>query len=170
MKKSILIIMILLIGSLSASAQWSSAGNDTGNSPSHDNSSKPAGGFIRVGGAISFNTLGGSYFENQSNVSGKTTGIISLCQAGAYFGKNKNFYAGLGMELPFKGWKEEVEINGRTVTTSYNTMGYRIPVFIGYTYRFTPKNQSVCADWYQFRFRFRRVLGVPSNTMERKKI
>lgn len=168
MKKSILIITILLIGSLSASAQWSSAGNDTGNSPSHDNSSKPAGGFIRVGGAISFNTLGGSYFENQSNVSGKTTGIISLCQAGAYFGKNKNFYAGLGMELPFKGWKEEVEINGRTITTSYNTMGYRIPVFIGYTYRFTPKISLYVQTGINFDFDFAGYWGTIEYNGEKK--
>ncbi|OUN74312.1 outer membrane beta-barrel protein [Barnesiella sp. An55] len=161
MKKSILTLIILFIGSLSASAQWSSAGNDTGNSTtSYGNNNKPAGGFIRVGGAVSFNTLGGSYFEDQTNVSGKTTGIISLCQVGGYFGKNKNFYAGLGVELPFKGWKEEVEINGRTMTTTYNTMGYRIPIFIGYNYRFTPKVSLYVQTGINFDFDFAGYWGT----------
>lgn len=150
MKKSILTLIILFIGSLSASAQWSSAGNDTGNSTTSYNNNKPVTGFVRVGGAVSFNTLGGSYFEDQTNVSGKTTGIISIFQMGSYIGKNKDFYIGLGAELPFKGWKEEVEINGRTMTTTYNSITYRIPVFVGYNYRFTPKMSMYVQTGFNF--------------------
>ncbi len=152
MKKSILTLIVLFIGSLSASAQWSSAGNETGNNTIsyNNNNNKRVAAFVRIGGAVSFNTLAGSYFENQTNVSGKTTGIISLFQMGGYFGKNKGFYAGVGAELPFKGWTEEAEINGKTMTTSYNSIGYRIQSFIGYDYQFTPKMSLYAQTGFNF--------------------
>ncbi len=162
MKKSILTIIVLLIGLLSASAQWSSAGNETNSAFFHNDeiNTKKASAFLRIGGAASFNTLSGSYFKDQNNVSGKTTGIISLGQVGVYLGKNKDFYLGFGMELPFKGWKEEVEINGKTMTTTYNTMGYRFPLFAGYNFQFSPKNSLYVQTGINFDLDFAGYWGT----------
>lgn len=161
MKKSILTLVVLLFGTLAASAQWSSAGNETSfASSSNDTNTKRVTAFWRVGGAVSFNTLSGSYFEDQNNVSGKTTGIISLGQVGVYLGKSRNFYLGFGMELPFKGWKEETEINGRTMTATYNTMGYRFPIFAGYNFQFSQKNSLYVQTGVNFDLDFAGYWGT----------
>lgn len=135
MRKSILTLVVFLIGTLAVSAQWSSAGDGTGYNNTSANTSKRVIGFYRVGGSLSFNTLSGNYFDK--NASGKVTGAINLARLGFFLGKNSPIYLGFGWDLPFKGWKEEVEINGRTFTTNYNGVGYRFPIFVGYQYPIT---------------------------------
>lgn len=135
MRKSILTLVVLLIGTLAASAQWSSAGDGTGNNNTSANTSKRVIGFYQVGGSVAFNTLSGNYFDK--NASGKVTGVINPARLGFFLDKNKRIYLGFSLDIPFKGWKEEVEINGRIFTTNYNTAGYRFPVFVGYRYPIT---------------------------------
>lgn len=139
MKKSIFVILISLFGAGPIAAQWSSAGEGTGISAnkSSENTHKTHIGFYKFGGSLSLNTVSGNYFDEIGK--GKTTGLISLVQLGFFIDKSKHLYLGFGWDIPFKGWIEEMEVNSQKVSSSYTTIGYRFPLFVGYRFNITEK-------------------------------
>ena len=139
MKKFIFTILTFLFSVGPIIAQWSSAGEGTGipSDKSSENTHKTLIGFYKFGGSLSLNTVSGNYFNEIGK--GKTTGLISLGQLGFFIDRSKHLYLGFGWDIPFKGWIEEMEVNSQKVSSSYTTMGYRFPLFVGYRFNITEK-------------------------------
>lgn len=170
MRKLIFIITTLLFaGILSASAQWSSSGNDMSIAgSSNTNVEKRTIGFYNIGGSVSFINLSGNYFD--SSKKGNTAGTINLARLGFFLGRKSNVYLGFGWDLPFKGWTERAEINGKVFSTSYTTVGYRFPVYAGYRLPITESFKLYAHTGITFDFDFAGYWGSMTYDGETEKI